>query len=695
MIAKKKASVRKASARSSRASSSSSSSTQRLYVARPDVIDFRDVLFIPTLVEVPERILVSEYKKNFVESKPLILDQGKEGACTGFGLAAVANYLLNRRKVDPDRAPVSPRMLYDMARRYDEWSGEDYDGSSARGAIKGWHKHGVCREAVWKYVANDADGGLTHTRSFDAAKRPLGAYFRVNHRSLAAMHSALAEVGALFATSTVHTGWHNTSTKSGDVPYSTEETVLGGHAFAIVGYDEKGFWIQNSWGTGWGKSGFGHVSYADWLENGTDVWVARLGVPTMLEQSVSAKQGSANTAARYAVNDLLPHVVSLGNDGALRTSGDAGTSATDVERIFGEHFPRITKDWKKKRILFYAHGGLVSEKGALYRVAQYREKLLAAEVYPVAFVGNTDFWTTASNIMKDAVRRRRPEGVVDALSDFMFDRLDDTLEVIARAPGRIVWDEMKENALRASATPKGGVRQVLGHLQELIARESSLEIHVAAHSAGAILLGPFVEAVTKAGPRRTPDALGARIKTCTLWAPACSMKAFKQHYLPAIRAGQVQDFGLWTLKDAAERDDNCADLYHKSLLYLVSKSFEVSAPSEQAKGMPILGMEKFITSDREFQVPESAIRSENPSVLRLFGLASATWVRTPNGLAAGDPHASDARHHGDFDHDAKTVQALLARILGTVAPTKELKFARSAATLADRRRAVAEAIDKG
>ena len=31
---------------------------------------------------------------------------------------------------------------------------------------------------------------------------------------------------------------------------------LGGHAFAIVGYNEVGFLVQNSWGPEWGKGGF-------------------------------------------------------------------------------------------------------------------------------------------------------------------------------------------------------------------------------------------------------------------------------------------------------------------------------------------------------------------------------------------------------------------------------------------------------
>ena len=44
---------------------------------------------------------------------------------------------------------ISARMLYQNARLYDEWKGEDYEGSSCRGAMKGFHKHGVCTEKFW------------------------------------------------------------------------------------------------------------------------------------------------------------------------------------------------------------------------------------------------------------------------------------------------------------------------------------------------------------------------------------------------------------------------------------------------------------------------------------------------------------------------------------------------------------------
>src|SRR5712671_2383608 len=107
--------------------------TTRTLDARPDTLDFRDRMFEPTLIEVPVRRSLQDYRKGGVP----ILDQGREGACTGFGLATVVHYLLRTRKIVPDTSEVSPRMIYNMARRYDEWPGEGYEGSSARGAMKG------------------------------------------------------------------------------------------------------------------------------------------------------------------------------------------------------------------------------------------------------------------------------------------------------------------------------------------------------------------------------------------------------------------------------------------------------------------------------------------------------------------------------------------------------------------------------
>lgn len=648
---------------------------QRVYNVRPDTMDFRDKMYEATLIEVPKRIALEDYRK----VKVPILDQGTEGACTGFGLATVTNYLLRKRKEVKGKDSVSPRMMYEMAKRYDEWPGEKYDGSSARGAMKGWHKHGVCNESVWRYDPKKPDARLTEARIADAANRPLGAYFRVNHKDLVAMHAALAEVGILYATATVHAGWEAVSA-DGVIPLRDE--ILGGHAFAIVAFDERGFWIQNSWGPGWGHQGFALISYQDWLGNGTDIWVARLGAPVILEtaeKGAAAGRAGAMRAKSYSYPELRPHIISIGNDGALRDDGIFGTSAAEAEEIIKQDFPRITRNWKKKRLLLYAHGGLVSEESAIQRVSDYRKALLDAEVYPLAFSWKSDAWTTIKNIIEDAHSRRRPEGILDAAKDFMLDRLDDALEPLARTlGGRTMWSEMKENALFATLNEKGGARIALGFLDELLAQDPSIEIHIAGHSAGSIFHAPVVQLLTAkgkiaSGPLSGMTGLGRKIETCTLWAPACTVDLFKQTYLPALNAKGIKRFALFTLTDQVEQDDNCANIYHKSLLYLVSDAFEqrVRIPVFQKDGEPILGMEKFVRADAELDM--------------LFKNGKADWVRSPNTAEDGSPVHSTARHHGDFDDDKPTVLATLARILGRGTAQAPFEFARTPASLRARR----------
>jgi hypothetical protein len=662
----------------------------RQYDARPDTVDFRDQMFVPTLVEVPLELPVQRYLdlyKRATKRAVPILNQGNEGACTGFGLAAVCNFLLGTRVVHSWKDCVSPRMLYENARRYDEWQGEDYDGSSARGAMKGWHRHGVCSENAWPYkpAANEPKG-LTNTRALDAAKRPLGAYFRVNHRDLVAMHAAIAETGVLYATASVHGGWEKVG-RDGIIPFVPGKT--GGHAFAIVGYDECGFWIQNSWGAGWGKGGFARVGYDDWLTNGFDVWVARLGVPMMIEgkPNLGVTQGALETA-QFTFQELRRHIVSIGNDGRLRESGTYGTKLTDIDELVNVAIPEATKNWKKPRVLLYAHGGLVDEDGAVQRVQDYLQPLLAAEVYPVAFIWKTDLWTTLKNLLEDCAKRRQPAQMAGGAKDFLWDRIDETLERLARTlQGKRIWGEMKENALRSTMTAAGGARA----FAERLARSplaNKLELHVAGHSAGSIFMAPLVELLSangaigadsllKATGARWDSAqgLGLPIKTCTLWAPACTTSLFHGAYMNAIREKRIASTALFTLSEGAEQDDHCANIYHKSLLYLVSNALEENPRKFlEAHGEPILGMDKFLNLDNTLK--------------RAIGDGLIQHVIAPNGMQPGKIDASCATAHGGFDDDRPTVLATLARIRGASSAKGEFSFSRSAKSARENRNAL-------
>lgn len=670
--------------------------TARLLDARPDTADFRDRMFEPTLVDVPSEMPLARFTKLGVP----VLDQGEQGACTAYGLATMAHTLLRRRRPDPVTERMSTRMLYDMARRYDEWEGEDYDGSSCRGAMKGWHRHGVCAEECWPATPGPLHEVYTEARARAAQEHPLGAYYRVNHKDLVAMHAAFAEVGVLYASAAVHDGW--LAPPATGVIEWTEQPVAGYHAFAIVGYDREGFWIQNSWGMRWGKRGYGWVSYDEWLQRGVDVWVARLAVPVRL-QRVQAVAASNSFLARqsngYSQADLRPHIVSLGNDGRLRTTGRFGTGQDDVRNLIREDLPRITRDWPVKRVMLYAHGGLVPEQAAIQRVADLRELMLPQQVYPLCFVWKTDFWSTLGNILRDAVRPRT-EGLMDQAKGVLLDRIDDTIEPLARVlGGKTMWEEMKENARLATTavvrngnalTEAGGAAQVARLLGEWMQADPDVELHLVGHSGGSILLAPLAqllttEGVVADGPAAAMQGVGQRIASLTLWAPAMTMDLFDQTFAPALAAGRIDHAALFTLTDRAEQDDHCARIYNKSLLYLVAHAFEARARSwvrpEHRHGTPLLGMARFIEA-------HGGIRD-------LLATGKLDWIQAPvQGEPANAANGSAATTHGGFDDDPATLQATLARILGQVGPVQSpMRIHRTEAGLEDCRHRLCEAME--
>ncbi|MCZ6855062.1 MAG: C1 family peptidase, partial [Gammaproteobacteria bacterium] len=301
-------------------------------ITRRDSLDFRDKIYQPVLIPLEEQWFPEKVHIN-------IRDQGTQGACSGFGLAAVIDYLNSKKGV---REKVSTRMLYEMAKRHDQWTGEDYEGSSARGAMKGWHKNGVCPEEDWLYDEDDP-GFLSADRQDAALKYPLGAYYRILHRR-SDLHAAINETGAIYVTADTHRGW--TRLEDGLIPYTSSWKKQGGHAFAIVGYTEEGFIIQNSWGDDWSGLRFNGTryrgcaiwTYEDFEDNMWDAWVARLALPVASAYSLA---GAAFTevggrsearAAAPAQNVIRDHYIHI-DDGQFDRFGDYPTQEEQVGEI--------------------------------------------------------------------------------------------------------------------------------------------------------------------------------------------------------------------------------------------------------------------------------------------------------------------------------------------------------------------------
>jgi hypothetical protein len=606
-------------------------------VARPDPPDARDRPFRPNVAVSPSPTL---FPKRLLPVK----HQGETNACTGFGLSLVVEQLL--RNSGRERTPaISPFMLYSMARRYDEFPGSVADaGSSLRGALKGWYKHGACALDLFPGLEMPpAQAKVEDDWWYDAVRRPLGAYYRVDPRSIIDMHGALNEVGVLLASCGCHSGWDEGAGLALPRPRSFDEVwpiplqggsaEHAGHAFAIVGYNEQGFLIQNSWGEEWGSGGLALLGYGDWLANAMDCWVAQLGVVTTDHQALSrsvtlrteGKSGrvllAANTELRN--RELAPFIVNMGNNGQLSNSGDFRTTADDVRAVVEVHLKKARELWKPADgivdVCLYAHGGLVSEKAAAETAATWIPMLYEARIFPIFLMWETGFLSTLAGRIEDAIRGiPRTTGAGGGFERWWNRRLE---QALAR-PGSSLWGEMKQNADAISAflpnkpvEQQPGALQVWHHFKHHV-DDKRVRLHFVGHSAGSIVAAFAIDRLVQL------EAL--TFESLSLLAPAVRVDTFERLLRPHLDSGAVKRMQQFHLSEQAEEDDPTCGPYRRSLLHLVSESFEGGAT------VPILGMQKWFD-------PLNT-RSPLPN----------TTVHVAPGATSG------SSTHGGFDNDART-----------------------------------------
>ena len=578
-----------------------------------DELDFRDYPYEPALIKLKSEILPPE--------KRAVLDQGKEGACTGFGLATVINHLLKERG---EVRTVSARMIYEMAKKCDEWEGEDYSGSSCRGAVRGWNNMGVCSAELAPYSAGETSWQLTIDQAKDARKTTLGAYYRVSKR-LSDYHAALNEVGILYASARVHGGWKRSEVVNDEIPY--ESNSLGGHAFAIVGYNNKGFYVQNSWGSTWGNNGVALWRYEDWLENARDAWVVRLALSTPqiwhLSPSLGGKaepdEGLFSRKPNRA--EIVGHFVHI-DDGHFDDKGRYWSDLTSVRQTA----ELVAKSKRYDHLLFYAHGGLNNIEASARRIVAMKEVFKKNGIYPFHFMYDTGLLEE----IKDVVLRKK--SVLDKRAGGFSDFVDRLIEMAARPVGRAIWREMKQGAC-SPFEPNNAGSQTIDAFLRAFNNYNAKKIHIVGHSTGAILLAALLKMPSwESGAK-------VHIDTCALMAPACTIQLFKDVYIRFLTdnstSPKIKKLVIYNLDDNLESGDNVTPFYNKSLLYLVSNSFE------EKPGTPILGMQKF---SQDIQTP------------------SNFTVEVSKGVQNGGVKTA-SKTHGGFDNDRFTMNNILHTIL--------------------------------
>lgn len=164
------------------------------------------------------------------------LDQGQEGACTGF---SVAHELLARPcEVRGLTAKFATEKIYWQAQKDDEWEGGSYprakpryDGTSVIAAIKAAKKLGFIEEYRWAFGLRDLVLAVGHVGPAVLGLNWYEGMFDV------------ASCGHLHV---------------GGVP-------SGGHAILCKGVDveERYFVLHNSWGPRWGRRGDARISWSE------------------------------------------------------------------------------------------------------------------------------------------------------------------------------------------------------------------------------------------------------------------------------------------------------------------------------------------------------------------------------------------------------------------------------------------------
>jgi hypothetical protein len=641
----------------------------------PDVFDARDLVYRSRLQALPKSI----------DCRPgdrYVMTQ-VGNSCTGHAVAAMVNAVLASQE---DATHVSPYMLYALARRYDEFEGEVDAGSSLRGALKGWYYHGVLPDTGWPDLQLAHEPDLDHSEDVARAAldRPLGASYRVDSLRLDDMQSAITELFGIVASASIHDGWYKpevvtrtvkrTRQRMHIIKRTADSQAVGGHAFCIVGYNDVGFLVQNSWGDQWGRNGFATLPYDDWLESGYDAWVARPGVPSVVSRRVRTKLltqaggGGLVEAPGPDLQQLARHVVNLGNGGRLSQNGRFTSSKQQVDTIF-THLAETQARWdtSPRRIVLYAHGGLNSEKTGLDIAQRQLNWWLANRVYPITFAWQTGVTETLENQLSDLVGTKTPAG---GFTFNLFEQVDRLIEKTAKRTLRWVWQEMKENALEASAPlpddwqqqPDGrlpGGSLVVAKLREHLDRHADVptEIHLVGHSAGSIFLTGII---------RQLKAADIPVESLTYLAAAIRTDEWMTHVLPRLRQGDVKRFTAFGMGPTRELDDVCGargkGIYRKSLLYLVSRSLE-KPKDPDATAVPLVGLAHFAkdaVGTTSYAGAVAALKDD-----------AGTLIWSPSSDPADA--ASDSTSHGGFDNDEPTMTSVLLRILGstTVRPGNE------------------------
>lgn len=249
----------------------------------PDIPDPRDYPFMsareqPVYTALPSRIDLTESG-----AFPPAYDQGRLGSCVACAVAGAIEYAMRKRSNDPKVSDfIEKKRVFTPSRLFIYYGAreilgtiEEDSGAMIRDAMKVVYNLGAPRETGHPYRVTRFTEKPPKVSYKSAPFHKITSYRSVPV-SVNSLRAALAEGFPVVIGVAVFDSFE--SNRLGDVPMpQPRETMLGGHAVLVVGYDDatQRFKFRNSWGTEWGRNGYGTIpyNYAGNSRYGGDYWL--------------------------------------------------------------------------------------------------------------------------------------------------------------------------------------------------------------------------------------------------------------------------------------------------------------------------------------------------------------------------------------------------------------------------------------
>lgn len=241
----------------------------RKYLCRPDRIDTNDKPF-----KTSRAGALPNSTNNRANDFPEILDQGSLGACVGYSVAAIGQFIERRKSPIQAYYYLDPEYLYYKAREFMGTTSWD-SGAYIRDALSVLLHNGCC--TISRYEG-ERDFRLKPPPEADenASGHKIEAYYRIMTKLQ--LQQALADGIPIAAGMEIWSSFESDEVaRTGYVPMpdKSKEYVLGGHAVVFMDYTPTHIVGRNSWGKDWGDQGYFYLPWEFLGRYITDMWVVK------------------------------------------------------------------------------------------------------------------------------------------------------------------------------------------------------------------------------------------------------------------------------------------------------------------------------------------------------------------------------------------------------------------------------------